>query len=96
MVPDTGGYTARSWSPILANIFLRYSLDLRIYKWPQSHAKGEVIIVRYCDDFVMGFEKQTDVKSMMGELKRRLSKFGFGFHEKKTRLLKFGSYAAER
>ena len=58
--------------------------------------KGEVVIVRYCDDFVMGFEKQTDAKSMLGELKRRLSKFGLGLHEKKTRLLEFGRFASER
>lgn len=83
-------------SPILANIFLYYSLDLWVHQWRQRHAKGDVIIVRYCDDFVMGFERQTDAKSMLDELKRRLSKFGLGLHEKKTRLLEFGRFAAER
>jgi hypothetical protein len=52
--------------------------------------------VRYCDDFVMGFEKQTDAKSMLGELKRRLSKFGLGLNEKKTRLLEFGRFASDQ
>jgi len=52
--------------------------------------------VRYCDDFVMGFEEQTDAKSMLGELNRRLTKFGLGLHEKKTRLLEFGRLASER
>ena len=83
-------------SPILANIFLYYSLDLWVHQWRQRHAKGDVIIVRYCDDFVMGFERQTEAKSMLDELKRRLSKFGLGLHEKKTRLLEFGRFAAER
>jgi len=83
-------------SPILANIFLHYSLDLWVHQWRQRHAKGEVVIVRYCDDFVMGFEKQTDAKSMLGELNRRLTKFGLGLHEKKTRLLEFGRFASER
>ena len=69
-------------SPILANIFLHYSLDLWVHQWRQRHAKGEVVIVRYCDDFVMGFEKQTDAKSMLGELKGRLTKFGLGLHVK--------------
>ena len=52
--------------------------------------------MRYCDDFVMGFESQTNAESMLGELKRRLLKFGLGLNEKKTRLLEFGRYAAER
>jgi len=83
-------------SPILANIFLHYSLDLWVHQWRQRHAEGEVIIVRYCDDFVMGFEKQADGKNMLDDLKRRLLKFGLGLNEKKTRLLEFGRYAAER
>ncbi len=52
--------------------------------------------MRYCDDFVIGFENQTDAEVMLGELKRRLSKFGLGLNERKTRLLEFGRYAAER
>ena len=83
-------------SPILANIFLHYSLYLWVHVWRQRCANGEVIIVRYCDVFVMGFEKPTDAESMMGDLKRRLSKFGLGLNEKKTRLLEFGRFAAER
>jgi group II intron reverse transcriptase/maturase len=83
-------------SPILANIFLHYSLDLWAHQWRRRHGNGDVIIVRYCDDFVMGFENQGDAEVMVGELKRRLSKFGRGLNEKKTRLLEFGRYAAER
>ena len=83
-------------SPLLANIFLHYSLDLWVHQWRQRHDKGDVIIVRYCDDFVMGFESQAEAESLLGELKGRLSKFGLGLHEKKTRLLEFGRFAAER
>jgi group II intron reverse transcriptase/maturase len=83
-------------SPILANIFLHYSLDLWAHQWRCRHGKSDVIIVRYCDDFVMGFENQADAEIMLGDLKRRLSKFGLGLNEKKTRLLEFGRYAAER
>ncbi len=82
-------------SPIFANIFLHYSLDLWVHQWRRRGDKGDVIIVRYCDDFVIGFENQTDAEIMLGELKRRLSKFSLGLNEKKTRLLEFGRYAAE-
>ena len=83
-------------SPILANIFLYYSLDLWVHQWRLRHDNGDVIIVRYCDDFVMGFESQTDAETMLGELKRRLLKFGLGLNERKTRLLEFGRFAADR
>jgi group II intron reverse transcriptase/maturase len=83
-------------SPILANIFLHYSLDLWVHQWRQRHDRGESIIVRYCDDFVMGFERQADAEAMLGGLKRRLAKFGLGLNESKTRLLEFGRFAAER
>jgi group II intron reverse transcriptase/maturase len=83
-------------SPILANIFLHYGLDLWVHQWRQRHDGGEIVIVRYCDDFVMGFERQADAEAMLRSLKRRLAKFGLGLNESKTRLLEFGRYAAER
>ncbi len=83
-------------SPILANIFLHYVLDLWVQWWRKQHARGQVIIVRYCDDFVMGFQYEDDARRMMAELKERLAKFKLAFHEGKTRLIQFGRYAAER
>ena len=81
-------------SPLLANIFLHYVIDLWVHQWRRRHARGRVTIVRYADDFVMGFEKETDAKEMLAALKERLAKFGLQLHEDKTRLIEFGRFAA--
>jgi group II intron reverse transcriptase/maturase len=80
-------------SPLLANIYLHYVLDQWVNKWRKS-AKGEVIIVRYADDFVMGFQYQREAKRFQRELKKRLEKFALTLNEEKTRLIEFGRYAA--
>src|SRR3979411_2551734 len=76
--------------PLLANIFLHYVLDLWVHQWRRRHARGRVSIVRYADDFVMGFESAGDARRMMADLKDRLAKFGLRLHEDKTRLIAFG------
>src|SRR4051812_27581910 len=81
-------------SPLLANIFLHYALDLWIHQWRRRHASGRVSIVRYADDFVMGFEKAADARRMLVDLKDRLAKFGLALHEDKTRLIEFGRLPA--
>jgi RNA-directed DNA polymerase len=81
-------------SPLLANVFLHYVLDLWVHQWRHRHARGRVTIVRYADDFVMGFEKETDARQMLAALKERLGKFGLLLHEDKTRLIEFGRFAA--
>ncbi len=63
-------------SPLLANIFLHYVLDLWVHQWRRRHARGRVSIARYADDFVMGFESAGDARRMMADLKDRLAKFG--------------------
>jgi RNA-directed DNA polymerase len=63
-------------SPLLANIFLHYVLDLWVHQWRRRHARGRVSIVRYADDFVMGFESAGDARRMVADLKERLAKFG--------------------
>lgn len=83
-------------SPLLANIFLHYAFDLWAQRWRCNGAMGTVIIVRYADDFVVGFEKEADALRMWSSLKNRLSKFGLMLHEDKTRLLEFGRFAVER
>ena len=83
-------------SPLLANIFLHYALDLWVHQWRRRHASGRVSIVRYADDFVMGFEKAADARRMMVDLKDRLAKFGLALHEDKTRLIEFGRLPALR
>jgi group II intron reverse transcriptase/maturase len=81
-------------SPLLANIFLHYVLDLWVHQWRRRHAHGLVSIVRYADDFVMGFESGVDARRMLTDLKERLAKFGLALHEDKTRLIEFGRLPA--
>lgn len=83
-------------SPLLANVFLHYVLDLWVHQWRQRQARGAVIIVRYADDFVMGFQHQDDAERCLRELRERLERFGLQLHPEKTRLIEFGRYAAER
>jgi group II intron reverse transcriptase/maturase len=81
-------------SPLLANIFLHYVLDLWVHQWRRRHARGSVSIVRYADDFVMGFESAADARQMLDALKERMAKFGLTLHEDKTRLIEFGRLPA--
>ena len=83
-------------SPLLANVFLHYVLDLWMEAWRKRHARGEVIIVRYADDFVIGFREETDARRCLAALRERFSQFGLELHPEKTRLIEFGRYAAER
>ena len=80
-------------SPLLANIYLHYVLGLWVQQWRKSHARGEVIIVRYADDSVMGFQYRQDAERFWGELESRLQKFGLEIHADKTRLIEFGRFA---
>jgi RNA-directed DNA polymerase len=77
-------------SSFLANIYLHYTLDLWGQWWRKRHARGEVYIVRYVDDFVMGFQYRSDARRFQAALKERLLKFGLELHEGKTRLIEFG------
>jgi RNA-directed DNA polymerase len=91
---DRGTPQGAGISPLLANIFLHYVLDLWVQQWRRRQAHGRVVIVRYADDFVMGFEKEDDARRMMVALKERLAKFGLAIHEDKTRLIEFGRLPA--
>jgi RNA-directed DNA polymerase len=83
-------------SPLYANVFLHYVLDLWINDWRKRHAEGEVIIVRYADDFVIGFREESDARRCLAELRERFTKFGLELHPEKTRLIEFGRFAEER
>jgi RNA-directed DNA polymerase len=83
-------------SPLFANVFLHYVLDLWIHDWRKRQAKGEVTIVRYADDFVIGFREESDARKCLAALGERLAKFGLALHPEKTRLIEFGRYAEER
>ena len=82
-------------SPLLANIYLHYVFDLWVQQWRKHHATGEVIVVRYADDIVMGFEHRADAERFLQEWQERLRKFGLELHPDKTRLIEFGRFAAE-
>ncbi len=80
-------------SPLLANIYLHYALDLWVEQWRKNEARGEVIIVRYADDFVVGFQHKDDAQRFHCELRERLAKFSLTLHPDKTRLIEFGRFA---
>ena len=83
-------------SPILANLYLHYVLDLWVNQWRKQKATGDVIIVRYADDAVPGFQHQDDAERFPEQLRERQGKFGLELHPEKTRLIEFGRYTAER
>lgn len=85
-----------SVSPLLSNIYLHYVLDLWVEQWRKRHARGDVIIVRYADDFVMGFQSKTEAEQFHKELRDRFAKFNLTLHPEKTRLIEFGRYAVEK
>jgi RNA-directed DNA polymerase len=80
-------------SPLLSNVYLHYVLDLWVQQWRKRHARGEVYIVRYADDVVMGFQFEQDAHAMRLAMAERLTKFGLGLHPEKTRVIRFGRYA---
>lgn len=84
-----------SISPLLANIYLHHVFDLWAKQWRKRNAHGDVIIVRYADDFIVGFEHRADAERFLAELKLRFAKFNLELHPDKTRLLEFGRFAAK-
>ena len=80
-------------SPLLANIFLHYVLDLWVQQWRKTRARGDVYVVRYADDFVMGFQYEEDARAMHEALALRLASFGLELHPEKTRVIQFGRFA---
>jgi RNA-directed DNA polymerase len=93
-VAKTGTPQGGNVSPLLANVYLHYVLDLWAHRWRRKSAQGDVIIVRYMDDFVVGFEYQEDAERFLSELKERMSRFHLELHAEKTRLIEFGRHAA--
>jgi group II intron reverse transcriptase/maturase len=82
-------------SPLLANIYLHYVFDLWVKHWRKHHATGDVVVVRYADDIVAGFEHRSDAERFLQQWKDRLQKFGLELHPEKTRLIEFGRHATE-
>jgi len=83
-------------SPLLANLYLHHVLDLWVLAWRKKVAHGEMIVVRYADDAVLGFQYREEAEKFLKDLRERVRKFGLELHPEKTRLIEFGRYAAER
>lgn len=83
-------------SPLLANVFLHYVFDLWIEWWRKNRCRGDVVVVRYADDFVMGFQHRHEAQACLEALQARFAKFGLKLHPEKTRLIEFGRHAAQR
>lgn len=81
-------------SPLLANVYLHYAFDLWAEQWRRREAKGDMIIVRYADDIVVGFQHETDAKRFRDDMGIRLAEFALTMHPEKTRLIEFGRFAA--
>ncbi len=95
-VPEEGTPQGGSISPLLANIYLHYVFDLWADQWRKTRARGDVVIMRYADDFVMGFQHESDAQAFLGELRERFRRFNLELHAQKTRVIEFGRFAAER
>src|SRR5664280_230997 len=90
---EEGSPQGASVSPLLANVYLNYVLDWWVDWWRNTRAHGDAIIVRYADDFIVGFEDEQDARRFLDELRERLAKFGLELHPDKTRLIEFGRHA---
>jgi RNA-directed DNA polymerase len=83
-------------SPLLANVYLHYVFDLWLEQWRKRHARGEIMVVRYADDFMVGFQDRWDAQRFQVDLKERMEKFALSLNVGKTRPIEFGRYAEER
>ena len=91
-----GAPQGASASPLLANVYLHYVFDRWARQWRRRHARGDVIVMRFADDFIVGFEHQGDAEQFLADLRERFAKFGLELHPDKTRLIEFGRFAAQR
>lgn len=91
---EQGAPQGATVSPLLSNLYLHYVLDLWVQQWRKRHAHGDVVIVRYADDFLVGFEHRVDAERFLVELRDRLATFALELHPDKTRLVEFGRAAA--
>ena len=90
---ETGSVQGAPISPLLANIYLHYAFDLWVKRWREKRAVGDMIVVRYADDIVAGFQRRSDARQFHNELEVRMREFGLELHPEKTRLIQFGRRA---
>jgi RNA-directed DNA polymerase len=91
---ETGTPQGGSASPLLANVYLHYVFDLWVQEWGRKHARGDLMVVRFADDIVLGFQYRSEAEQFFTELAARMRKFGLELHPDKTRLVEFGRFAA--
>jgi RNA-directed DNA polymerase len=94
-ISETGTAQGAVISPLLANVYLHYVLDLWAESWRQRMATGDVIIVRYADDFIVGFEHESDARCFLDMMRERFKEHELSLNPQKTRLIEFGRFAAE-
>jgi len=92
---ETGTVQGGSISPLLANVYLHYVFDLWVQRWRTTQTQGDVIVVRYADDFIVGFQHRHEAEQFLAALRQRFAKFGLELHPDKTRLIEFGPFAAD-
>ena len=92
---ESGTPQGGSISPVLANVYLHYVFDLWADQWRRRHARGDVVMVRFADDIVLGFEHRSDAEQFHKDLRKRFHKFALELHPDKTRLIEFGRFAAD-
>ncbi len=92
---EVGTVQGGSISPLLANIYLHYVFDLWVQRWRHKQARGDVIVVRFADDFVVGFQHRIEAERFLAELRERFTRFGLELHPEKTRLIEFGRFARQ-
>jgi RNA-directed DNA polymerase len=90
---EGGTVQGGSISPLLANIYLHYVFDLWAQQWRQKQGRGDVVVVRYADDFVVGFHHRHEAERFLNDLRKRFAQFGLELHPDKTRLIEFGRFA---
>ncbi|MCP4966032.1 MAG: group II intron reverse transcriptase/maturase [bacterium] len=83
-------------SPILANVYLHYAYDLWVHRWRRTTASGDVIVIRYADDTIVGFQHEHEARAFLEDLKQRLRLFDLTLHPAKTRLIRFGRHAIKQ
>jgi RNA-directed DNA polymerase len=91
---EEGTAQGASVSPLLSNVYLHYVFDLWADQWRRRHARGDVVLSRFADDYVAGFEHREDAERFLADLRERFAEFGLELHPEKTRLIEFGRYAA--
>ncbi len=95
-VAEVGAVQGGSISPLLSNIYLHYVFDVWTHWWRQKNPRGEALVVRWADDFIVMFQYKPDAERYLKELKERFQKFNLELHPEKTRLIEFGRFAIDR